>query len=153
MSGRWIGPPRASTIYLPPCVAWDGLVVVTGRLLPCVVDAALRSAAKSKTPQNTLVVLALGESNSKAIDPRPKPHLLSDKTATVLCGVSTSDQSPVATPTGILYRNCGDLCQEGGRLSGLSDTSLLKKTPDESGEISITRRTNNQRQLLTATPV
>jgi hypothetical protein len=46
-----------------------------------------KSAAKKKTPQNTLVVLALGESSSKAIDPRPKPHLLPDKTATVLCGV------------------------------------------------------------------
>ena len=58
------------------------------------IDTPIQSAPKEKTPQNTLVVLALGESNSKAIDPRPKPHLLSVKTATVLCGVYYLGSSP-----------------------------------------------------------
>ena len=69
----------------PPSLLW--LARVTGYLTSNHRRAALDSP-KTKTPQNALVVLALGESNSKAIDPRPKPHLLSDKTATTFCGVS-----------------------------------------------------------------
>lgn len=50
-----------------------------------------KAGAKSKNPANHSGGLGSWRSSSKAIDPRPKPHLLPDKTTTVICGVLTSD--------------------------------------------------------------